>query len=108
MMRKVFSLAAACPVAATHLPTKQKSCCAAAPEVKRLSLSTGMVHGESTMTKLQATPTQMVHSKLLNRKPILCAICDRYISPFAGLPVILDSKAQIIEFAHPSCCVTEE
>src|SRR5207245_6926889 len=53
------------------------------------------------MTKLPATPTQMVHSKLLNRKPIRCAVCDRYISTFAGLPVILDYKEQIIEFAHP-------
>jgi len=56
------------------------------------------------MTKLPATPTQMVHSKLLNRKPIRCAVCDRYISTFAGLPVILDDKEQIIEFAHPGCC----
>lgn len=56
------------------------------------------------MTKLPATPNQMVHSKLLNRQPIRCAVCDRYISPFTGLPVILDDKKQIIEFAHPGCC----
>jgi hypothetical protein len=60
------------------------------------------------MTKLPATPAQMVHSKLLNRQPIRCAVCDRYISPFTGLPVILDDKKQIIEFAHPDCCENGE
>ncbi len=68
----------------------------------------GLVHGVSTMTKPLARPSQMVQSKLLNRKPVLCAVCDRFISPFTGLPVILDSKARIIEFVHPGCCVHEE
>jgi hypothetical protein len=56
------------------------------------------------MTKLPATPDQIVHSKLLNRKQVRCAVCGRYISSFTGLPVILDDKKQIIEFAHPGCC----
>ena len=64
----------------------------------------GLVYGELTVTKPPAAANQMVHSKLVNRKPIVCAVCERYISPFTGLPVILDDKDQIIEFAHPACC----
>jgi hypothetical protein len=60
------------------------------------------------MTKPPATSTQMVRNKLLNRIPIRCAVCDRYISPFTGLPVILDNEEQIIAFAHPGCCIYEE
>jgi hypothetical protein len=60
------------------------------------------------MTKPLVTPGQMVHNKLVNRKPIRCAVCDRYIGPFTGLPVILDHRVRIIEFAHPACCVHEE
>jgi hypothetical protein len=57
------------------------------------------------MIKPLATPIQMVASKLVNPKPVPCAVCDRYISPLGGLPVILDDKEQIIGFAHPDCCV---
>jgi hypothetical protein len=46
----------------------------------------------------------MVQSKLKNRTPIPCAVCDRYICTFTGVPVILDAKKNIIEFAHPGCC----
>jgi hypothetical protein len=60
------------------------------------------------MANLPRTPTQMVQSKLVNRLPIPCAFCDRYIGPFVGLPVILDNRGQIIEFAHPGCCVVAE
>ncbi len=60
------------------------------------------------MTKPLATLAQRLQDKLLNRLPIPCAICDRYLSRFAGLPVILDNKAQIIEFVHPGCCVSED
>ncbi len=60
------------------------------------------------MTRPPATPSQMVSSKLVNRKPIRCAVCDRYISSFTGLPVILDEKERIIQFVHPGCCVQEE
>jgi len=60
------------------------------------------------MTKRPATPSQMVQSNLVNRKPIPCAVCDSYIGPLAGLPVILDHKDRIIEFVHPGCCVHEE
>ena len=60
------------------------------------------------MTKALATPGQMVRNKLVNRKPIPCAVCDRYIIPFTGLPVILEHKVRIIEFVHPGCCVREE
>jgi hypothetical protein len=56
------------------------------------------------MIKPLATLTQMIPSKLVNRTPIRCAVCDRYIACFAGLPVILDNKEQIIGFAHPGCC----
>ena len=60
------------------------------------------------MTRPPATPTQMVGNKLTNREPALCAVCDLYITPFAGLPVILDDQARIIEFAHPDCCARRE
>jgi hypothetical protein len=57
------------------------------------------------MTKPLATPNQMVQAKLANHKPIPCAVCDRYISPYTGLPVILGDKERIVEFVHPACCV---
>jgi hypothetical protein len=60
------------------------------------------------MTKPPATPSQMVQSKLVNRKPIPCAVCEHFIGSFTGLPVILDHKEGIIEFVHPGCCVHEE
>jgi hypothetical protein len=60
------------------------------------------------MTKSPATPSQRVRNGLTNRKPVPCAICDHFISPFTGLPIILDNKARIINFAHPGCCVPEE
>jgi hypothetical protein len=31
-----------------------------------------------------------------------------WISPFTGLPVILDNKERIIEFVHPDYCVHED
>jgi hypothetical protein len=60
------------------------------------------------MTKPLATPSQMVQSKLVNRKPVLCAVCVRWMGPLTGLPVILDAKARIIEFVHPQCHVQED
>jgi hypothetical protein len=36
------------------------------------------------MKRPMATPSQMARNKLTNRKPILCAICERFIGPFAG------------------------
>lgn len=56
------------------------------------------------MIKPLATSTQVVQSKLLNRAPAVCAICDLYIPSFTGLPVILSDKQRIIEFVHPDCC----
>jgi len=46
----------------------------------------------------------MVRSKLVNRIPVLCAVCEHFICPFDGLPVILDAKEQIIRFVHAGCC----
>lgn len=60
------------------------------------------------MTKPLATSIQMVHNKLTNRKPIPCPVCEKYISPFTGVPVILDGRKQIIEFIHRGCCVHED
>jgi hypothetical protein len=60
------------------------------------------------MTKPPATPSQMVQSKLVNRSPVTCAVCDSFISSFTGLPVILHRKEAIIRFVHPGCCVHEE
>jgi hypothetical protein len=71
------------------------------------SASNLAVQGQRAMTKPPATPSQMLQSKLVNRRPILCAVCDCYISPFTGLPVILDAKERIIEFVHPGCCVEQ-
>jgi hypothetical protein len=68
----------------------------------------GLIYGGLIMTKPPAAANQMVHNKLVNRKPMICAVCDRYISPFTGLPVILEAKDQIIEFAHPACCAHED
>jgi hypothetical protein len=55
-----------------------------------------------------ALPSQMVRSKLVNRVPIRCAVCDLYIGPLTGLPAILNDKEGIIEFVHPGCCTCEE
>ncbi len=68
----------------------------------------GSAHGDGAVSKPLATPAQRVRSKLVNRIPVCCPICDRYISPFVGLPVILNDKERIIEFAHPNCCVARE
>ena len=59
------------------------------------------------MAKPLAALAQVVRSKLVHHRPMRCTVCDRYISPWTGLPVILDTKEQIIEFAHPGCCVHE-
>ena len=56
------------------------------------------------MTKPSATSNQMVQNKLTNRKPVRCPVCDRFVGTLTGLPVILDDKTRIIEFAHPGCC----
>lgn len=56
------------------------------------------------MSRQPATPDQMVRDKLLNRKPVPCPVCDHYISPGTGLPVIFGTREKIIEFVHPSCC----
>lgn len=60
------------------------------------------------MTKPLALPAEMVHNKLANRTPTHCAVCDRFIGPFVGLPVILDAKERVIEFVHAGCCVTAD
>ena len=60
------------------------------------------------MTKPLATPAQVVGNKLTNRAPVMCAVCDQYITPYEGLPVILDARARIIEFAHAGCCARQE
>lgn len=59
------------------------------------------------MTRPLATPTQLIQSMLVNRRPSRCPVCDRYITPFMGLPVIMNKKGQIIEFVHPDCCVSD-
>lgn len=60
------------------------------------------------MTKPPATPTQMVHSKLVNRRPIPCAVCDHYIGSFTGLPVNMNANEGIIEFVHRGCCANKK
>ncbi len=60
------------------------------------------------MLKLLATRDQMVQNTLTNLLPVPCAICDHLVATFDGIPVILDGKAPIIEFAHLECCVGDE
>jgi hypothetical protein len=60
------------------------------------------------MIKPPALLDQMVQNTLTNHLPVPCAICDRLVATFDGLPVILDNKAPIIEFAHPGCCARDE
>jgi hypothetical protein len=69
---------------------------------------TGLSHGAFAMTMTLATPTQMVGNKLTNRTPVLCPVCDLYVATFTGLPVILNAKNRIIEFAHAGCCARQE
>lgn len=59
------------------------------------------------MSKLLATLAQMVQSKLVNRKPVRCGVCGHYICYLGGLPVVLNDRQQMIEFAHPGCCATD-
>jgi hypothetical protein len=84
--------------------TAQEGAALPASAALPMTRSSPFIHGKSTLTKPPATRSQMLQSKLVNRKPIRCAVCDCYISTFTGLPVILDNKARIIEFVHPSCC----
>ena len=60
------------------------------------------------MHKMPATPAQMVQSKLVNTKPVRCAVCDHFICYLGGLPVVLNTRQQIIEFVHPGCCAAAE
>ena len=60
------------------------------------------------MTRQPASPAQMVRNKLVNRVPVRCPVCDLYVATFVGLPVIMNAKERIIEFAHPGCCVGEK
>jgi len=59
------------------------------------------------MTRRTASWAQMVHNSLANHVPVPCVICDRYIVSFEGVPVIMNAKAQLIEFAHSGCCAPE-
>ncbi len=59
------------------------------------------------MTKPLATPAQVVGNKLTNCAPVMCAVCDQYITPYEGLPVILDARARIIDFSHAGCCARQ-
>jgi hypothetical protein len=51
---------------------------------------------------------RLLRNGLLNRAPIRCPICGRYVATFDGVPVTLDDKAPIIEFAHLECCSAAE
>lgn len=56
------------------------------------------------MIKPLATRSQMLSSKLVNNKPVICEVCDRHIGFLTGLPVIMNDKEQIIGYVHPGCC----
>jgi hypothetical protein len=45
-----------------------------------------------------------VGNGLMNRAPVRCPVCGRYLATFSGIPVIMDDKTRIIYFAHPDCC----
>lgn len=51
---------------------------------------------------------RLLRNGLVNRAPIRCPICERYVATFDGVPVILDDKAPIIKFAHLECCPVAE
>ena len=53
------------------------------------------------MARHLASPSQLLEPGLLNRTPVRCALCDRYIATFVGLPVIMNAPRNIIEFVHP-------
>lgn len=55
------------------------------------------------ITASQSTP-RVVHNGLVNHAPVRCAVCGQYVATFDGIPVILNDKARIIDFAHPDCC----
>jgi hypothetical protein len=46
----------------------------------------------------------LLRNGLFNRSPIICPLCGRYVACYAGIPVIIDEKASIVDFAHPDCC----
>jgi hypothetical protein len=56
------------------------------------------------MIKSHIPYPRLVRNGLVNKSPILCPLCEKYVAAFAGIPVILDDKASIIEFAHTGCC----
>ena len=60
------------------------------------------------MTLPQIARPRLLRNGLVNRAPIPCPICGRYIATFDGVPVIRDDKAPIIEFAHLECCSVAE
>jgi hypothetical protein len=57
------------------------------------------------MLRSLATTAERLHSKLFNRTPSLCPVCGLFVGTFAGVPVVMDKKKQIIEFVHADCCV---
>lgn len=54
-----------------------------------------------------ATASQLLASRLENRRPVLCPICHQYVATRLGRPVVLNRKESIVEFAHQACCVAQ-
>ncbi len=56
------------------------------------------------MTPPPPPAIRLLRNGLVNRAPVQCPVCARYVATFTGIPVMLDDKARIIYFAHPDCC----
>jgi hypothetical protein len=50
------------------------------------------------------TTARRVGNGLVNRAPVQCPICARYVATFSGIPVMMDDQTRIIYFAHADCC----
>jgi hypothetical protein len=59
------------------------------------------------MNKPLATPSQRVRSKLLNRGPIRCAVCDSSYIGFRRPARDHGQKKGLIDFVHRGCCEEE-
>jgi hypothetical protein len=57
------------------------------------------------MLRSLAMAANLLHSKLVHRKPRLCPVSRLYVGTCAGVPVVLDEKKQTIKFVHAGCCV---
>jgi hypothetical protein len=56
------------------------------------------------MTLLPLPAPLLLSNGLVNRGPVQCPVCGRYVATFAGVPLIFNERVRVIDFAHPDCC----